>query len=293
MLLSARGQEHAKASGTMRAPLNTEQIQSFRNFIWNFYKKNGRSFPWRYTDEPYHIVVSEVMLQQTQTFRVEPKYEQFISQFQTFEKLANASLQDVLIAWQGLGYNRRAKMLQQLAMRVTNEYKGILPANVAQLAELPGIGPATASSICAFAFNMPTIFIETNIRTVFIAHFFAAQREVHDRDILPLVEAALDKSNPREWYYALMDYGVFLKKQYNNKIATQSVHYVRQSPFEGSDRQIRSRILRTVLAATSISISELLIAEIDTERVTRIIDQMIKEGLLNKDSETMSIGTGK
>ncbi len=274
-------------------PLNTEQIKSFRQFIGDFYQKNGRTFPWRYADDPYHIVVSEVMLQQTQTSRVEQKYEQFIARFNNFEELATASLQEVLIAWQGLGYNRRAKLLQQLAIHVMQDFNGTLPADEEQLAELPGIGPATASSICAFAFNMPTLFIETNIRTVFIAHFFASEQEVHDRDILPLVEATLDKSSPREWYYALMDYGVFLKKQCNNKIATQSAHYVRQSPFEGSDRQIRSRILRTVLAANKITLHELLIAEIDAERTARIIDQLIKEGLLKQTGPTVSIGENK
>lgn len=274
-------------------PLSPNQIQSFRALIWDFYRQYGRTFPWRHTDDPYRIVVSEVMLQQTQTFRVEPKYEQFIAQFKTFEELANGSLQEVLIAWQGLGYNRRAKLLQQLALQVTKEFGGILPANVKQLSELPGIGPATASSICAFAFNMPTLFIETNIRTVFIAHFFASKQEVHDRDILPLVEATVERSNPREWYYALMDYGVFLKKQYNNKIAMQSAHYVRQSPFEGSDRQIRSRILKTVLAATAIPIDKLLTTEIDKERANRIIDQLIKEGLLEKNGDYLSINECK
>lgn len=273
----------------MPSPLKSKDIQAFQAQIWDYYRCYGRTFQWRETSDPFHIVVSEVMLQQTQTFRVEPKFEQFINSFPTFKSLANASLADVLIVWQGLGYNRRARFLQQLAMQVINEFDGILPANPAQLETLPGIGKATASSICAFAFNKPTVFIETNIRTVFIAHFFKQQEKVHDRDIMPLVQQTIDHLNPREWYYALMDYGVYLKKLSNNKIALQSAHYVRQSPFEGSDRQIRSNIIKMILSKTSLAIDELLVDEADKERTARIIEQLIKEGFLKKEGQILSI----
>jgi len=149
--------------------LSLRKIKSFRACIWDYYYAFGRTFAWRNTDNPYHIVISEIMLQQTQTFRVEPKFEQFVAQFPNFETLAAASLRDILLVWQGLGYNRRAKMLQQIAQRIVDEFNGTLPADPEILVGLPGIGKATASSICAFAFNMPTIFIETNIRTVFIS----------------------------------------------------------------------------------------------------------------------------
>lgn len=266
------------------------QLRSFKALVWDFYQQYGRHFPWRNIDNPYHIVISEVMLQQTQTFRVEPKYEEFIHAFNNFESLATASLHDVLSVWQGLGYNRRAKMLHLLAQKIVAEHNGILPAKPEILETLPGIGKATASSICAFAFNLPTVFIETNIRTVFIAHFFKNKQEVHDREIIPLVRQTVDQTNPREWYYALMDYGVFLKKQTKNKMAKQSSHYTRQSRFEGSDRQIRGAILKALIKAKTMHSQDLInVINKDPERTKCIIEQLIKEELIQQLNDQLSI----
>ena len=189
------------------------QIAAFKEFIWDFYHQNKRDFAWRHVDNPYYVVVSEIMLQQTQTHRVITKYEEFIGAFATFESLAAASLRDVLTVWQGLGYYRRARFLHQLAQIVVNEYNGVLPQDPKILQTLPGIGPNTAGSICAFAFNKEVVFIETNIRTVFIDSFFRDKENVTDKELLPLITMTLDQENPREWYYALMDYGVFLKSR--------------------------------------------------------------------------------
>ena len=223
--------------------LKASDVQAFRQVIYSHYEEHGRTFPWRKTRNPYYILVSEVMLQQTQVDRVTEKYQQFIKSFPDISALARAPLKKVLKVWQGLGYNRRALALKKIAQIVTKQYNGKIPRTVAELIALPGIGPATASEILAFAFNRPTVFIETNIRSVFIHFFFPDRENVSDSEILPLVEKTLDRSHPRKWYYALMDYGVTLKKNHANP-SRKSAHYNKQSPFNGSNRQVRGKILR-------------------------------------------------
>jgi A/G-specific adenine glycosylase len=265
-----------------------QKLASFRNFIWTFYEKEGREFEWRNVDNPYYVLVSEIMLQQTQTYRVEPKYRAFIDAFPDLESLASASLRDVLGMWQGLGYNRRGKFLHQAAQRVMQEFRGNLPDDPAILVTLPGIGKNTAGSISAFAFNKPTIFIETNIRTVFIHSFFKDQAEVHDNLILPLVEQTVDHDNPREWYYALMDYGVHLKKMVPNP-SRRSKHHVVQSKFEGSDRQIRGAIIRALVQRPALSESELSVICNHDARVPNIIQELEQEQLIERDNDLFSI----
>lgn len=255
-------------------------ITQFKEFIWNFYHQNKRDFAWRNIENPYFVVVSEIMLQQTQTSRVITKYEEFIMAFPTFQALADASLRDVLRVWQGLGYYRRARFLHQLAQKVINEYGGILPHNVQALQTLPGIGPNTAGSVCAFAFNQSVVFIETNIRTVFIDSFFCNEEGVTDKKLLPLIAQSIDHDNPREWYYALMDYGVFLKSRQVNP-SRKSAHYTKQSKFEGSNRQIRAHILKIITEKEIVTHEDLLKAvNKDVERVEKIIDQLLSEGFL-------------
>lgn len=241
--------------------------------------------PWRQTRDPYRIVVSEVMLQQTQVPRVIGKYRQFIKIFPTIKFLAVAPLSDVLRAWQGLGYNRRAVLLKQFAEKIVSEYKGRIPADREILKTLPGIGEATSGSLCAFAFNMPVVFIETNIRSVFIHHFFQDKEKISDKEIFPLVERALDRDNPREWYYALMDYGVHLKATLPNP-GRKSRHYVKQSAFHGSDRQIRSTIVKVLLAKGRVREENLFPAVCaDRERLKKIIRSMSRDGLITRVQE--------
>lgn len=260
--------------------MQNNTITSFQQFIWDFYREQGRLFAWRNNVNPYHVVVSEIMLQQTQTYRVEPKYEQFIAQFPDFQTLAAAPLRDVLAAWQGLGYNRRGKYLQQIAQKVVTDFNGILPDDPAILETFPGIGKGTAGSICAFAFNRPTIFIETNIRTVFIHSFFYNQDKIHDKELLPLIADALDHENPREWYYALMDYGVYLKKLCINP-SRKSKHHTKQSKFEGSDRQIRGKIIKLLTEHVSLDNNQLLqLVQKEKQRVVRILGELQCEQLI-------------
>jgi A/G-specific adenine glycosylase len=232
--------------------LSPQKIAGFRRTIYRHYRQNARDFAWRRTTNPYRILVSEFMLQQTQTERVALKYQQFLQRFPDFKTLAASSLRDVLEVWQGLGYNRRAKMLGETARIVVNEYGGKLPRDVDDLRRLPGIGPATAAAIAAFGFSQPAVLLETNIRRVFIHFFFPTQQAVKDAQIIPLVQATLDRVDPRHWYYALMDYGVMLKK--NGKNANhQSAHYQKQPPFEGSNRQVRGAVLKTLLVKPKIT----------------------------------------
>ena len=276
-------------SSLSKKKLCKNKIAPFQSFIWGFYKTFGRSFTWRNTDNPYHVVVSEIMLQQTQTHRVTQKYEQFTDEFPHFESLAQASLRDVLSLWQGLGYNRRAQYLQKTAQKVVHEYNGQLPDNPAELETFPGIGKYTAGSICAFAFNKPTVFVETNIRTVYIYSFLPKAHTVSDNELLPLVAATVDHNNPREWYYALMDYGAWLKKKHVNP-TRKSSHYTRQSKFEGSDRQIRGRIIKILIEQNFMMENQLVnILDKDKDCVVKILQQLDSEGLIQKTKKGFSI----
>lgn len=237
--------------------LTCEQITQFQKTIYDFYKKNKRYFIWRDTISPYTIVISEVMLQQTQTARVVPKFENWLKKYPDFTTLAQASKHDVLTAWSGLGYNRRGLALLQIAQIVMQDFNGNLPANPDILQKLPAIGPNTAGSICAFAFNLPVVFIETNIRTVFTHTFFPQQVGISDKQLLPLIEQTIDQENPRDWYYALMDYGVYLK-QHVPKINSASKHYTKQSKFIGSKREIRGAIIKILTELKAVDWENLI-----------------------------------
>jgi A/G-specific adenine glycosylase len=269
--------------------LSTDEIRIFQQKIYDYFNLHRRNLPWRQTTNPYHIVVSEMMLQQTQVERVVDKYQEFIRIFPDWSALARASLKDVLNVWQGLGYNRRALALKQCSEKVISDYRGELPKNPDELCTLPGIGKATAGEILAFAFNIPGVFIETNIRRVYIHEFFDGAENVKDTKIFPLVEATLDRKNPREWYWALMDYGSMLKKKVENP-NRRSAHYTRQQPFGGSDRKIRGIILRTILRKVSASEQDLLYETgADQKRLTGILEKMAGEGLLRERDGLYSI----
>lgn len=242
--------------------------------------------PWRHTPTPYFVLVSEVMLQQTQVPRVMPKFAEFTQKFPHFTALANAPLGDVLAAWNGLGYNRRAKFLWRAAQIVQSDFGGELPKSVHDLTKLPGIGPNTAGAIMAYAYNMPVAFIETNIRTVFIHHFFThSPRAVTDTAIKELVIAALPADNTRQWYWALMDYGTHLKATAGTQL--HRVHgYRAQSKFSGSRRQIRGQVIRLLLN-DSLGQQELK-TTIGDERLDGVIEDLIKEGLIIRANGLLS-----
>lgn len=265
--------------------MGPEIIKVFQEIIYNYYKNNAREFPFRKNITPYNVLVSEVMLQQTQTGRVSEKFLNFTAKFANFQELADASLEDVLKAWQGLGYNRRAVALKTISEKIVNEYNGKLPKDIETLQSFPQIGHNTASSVVAFAYNLPTIFIETNIRRVYIYFFFPGNNSVKDNEILKLVQKTMNFKNPREWYYALMDYGVMLKKTHP-ELNKRSAHYKKQSKFEGSNRELRGRILKMLLKQQPLS-EEKIINKLQKkpEKTKKILEILMKEGFIEKKGE--------
>lgn len=231
----------------------------FQKKIWDFYTKEGRhDLPWRKTHNPYAIFVSEVMLQQTQVDRVVPKYRAFLKVFPNVRVLASAELRDVLALWSGLGYNRRALYLKRAAEAIVSKHKGIFPKDPEVLETLPGVGPYTARAIATFSHDVPYIFIETNIRRVFLSEFFPRSTKVPDAKLFPLIEAMLPKDiSVREWYWALMDYGSSLTSTKKNP-NKRSAHYVKQSTFAGSVREVRGAMLRELTGKRSLSKKKLL-----------------------------------
>ncbi len=267
----------------------------FRKTIWKFYEKHGRhDLPWRKTRDPYKILVSEVMLQQTQVERVIPFYKNFLKKFPTVRSLASAPLSEVLIAWQGLGYNRRAKMLHSAAKEIVKKYKGIFPKTVEELEELPGIGSYTARAVAAFAYNQDVVFVETNLRTVAMHYFFASRTDISDKEILAVLAQAYPKESTkaelktdaarafgaREWYSALMDYGAHLKRA-GVRINKKSASYSKQSQFSGSSRQARGAILKALVLGPRQA--DFLIELLGPDRKDQLISQlasMTKEGMI-------------
>ncbi|HLC97131.1 MAG TPA: A/G-specific adenine glycosylase [Candidatus Nanoarchaeia archaeon] len=261
---------------------------SFRSTIYHHYYEKGRKLAWRHVKYSYKVLVSEFMLQQTQVKRVKDYFPAFIKKFPTFKALAHSKSSEVIKAWSGLGYNRRALFLKKTAEIVSEKFKGKLPDDIDTLQSLPGIGHATACEIAAFAFNKPVIFIETNIRTVFIHFFFKNKSKVDDKEVIKLVEKTLDKKNPRDWYYALMDYGVMLKQKYPNP-NRKSKQYYKQPKFEGSNRQVRGQILK-LLGKKNVSKEE-LIRKIDRDSILtiKILEGLEREGFVEKKKKRYRI----
>jgi len=247
--------------------------------MYAHYRKHGRTLPWRKTRDPYRILVSEIMLQQTQVERVIPFYKKFLKRFPTPRSLQRARLADVLKEWQGLGYNRRAKFLHEAAKVIA---KNGFPKELAEIEQLPGVGHYTARAVVAFAWNEPVVMLETNIRTVFLHHFFKNRKKVSDADILRYIVVTLDSKNPKRWYSALMDYGAYLK-QSGVRLNAKSTHYAKQSKFEGSFRQLRGQILKEALKNGKVDIKKFAKELRKPEKILRVMaHSLVKEKLLVK-----------
>ncbi len=276
-----------------RTRLTFAQVRRFRKKIYSYYRANGRDLPWRKTKNPYRILLSEIMLQQTQAERVIEKYRAFLAAFPDFSKLAGAPLREVLVLWQGLGYNRRALALKSLAQKIMNERGGRLPSDPEELLALPGVGRYTAGAVAAFAFNKPVVFLDTNIRRVFIHEFFRKGKDVDDRNIIPLIEQTMDAENPKKWYNALMDYGAMLTKGCGNP-NRRSAHYTRQGPFENSNRQVRGKILKVLVKDSPLSAAQIVkLTGMDKERVRKNLVQLEKEGFIQKNGRTFLLGAAE
>ena len=265
-------------------------IPQFQRKILNWYKKHKRDLPWRKTSDPYKILVSELMLQQTQISRVLPKYKLFLNEFPNIKVLAQASDRKLLKIWEGLGYWKRALFLRETARKILKEYKGKFPQDAKILQKLPGIGPYTARALLCFAFKKKEAFLDTNIRRVYLHFFFPKRKKVSDREILFIAQKALWKKDPRVWHWALFDYGAVVLKDKN--INRKSLHYQKQSPFEGSLRYFRTKAVRFLLSQEKISHKSLEIflqKEIKNKKkpytLKDIVASLLKDKLIKKSKE--------
>jgi A/G-specific adenine glycosylase len=271
-------------------------IPTFQKHILAWYRKNQRSMPWRKTHDPYKILVSEIMLQQTQVSRVIPKYKEFLAAFPTVQTLAKAPEKKLLKVWSGLGYWRRARFLKETAKVVVKDYGGKFPHTPQELITLPGIGPYTAGAVACFAFNNPTAFIDTNIRRVYLHFFFADKTDVSDREILTIAKKAVWKKDPRIWHYALFDYGATQLK--DKSINKRSRHYVKQSQFTGSFRSFRTLAVKTLLKNPKNKIAKAALLDLLEDAIRQaekdyaaqeIIDSLLKDKLIKRSTNSFSL----
>ena len=286
--------EHAGASGGAEL---TPELRAFVEFVAKKGRELYRDLPWRRTYDPYAIWISEVMLQQTQVSRVDGRWQRWLERFPTVDALAAAAPSDVLEEWQGLGYNRRALSVHRAAQAIS-EAGGVFPQDPKELVKLPGIGPATAAGIRAFAFNLHGVYLETNVRTVFLHELYPQAEGVPDSELVPLVEltcpasvanaadAAATALTPRSWYYALLDYGAYLKKTIPNP-SRRSKSHIKQSRFEGSHRQKRAELLRVLLAHKDEGGAEFdtlhqELCQIEVNAGRETLDELVTLGLLEE-----------
>ena len=264
--------------------LSSEQRVStlllFSQAVWDFYRQHGRPFPWRETSDPYAVLLSELMLQQTQTQRVLPKYVEFLSVWPDFQSMAASSLLEVLTRWKGLGYNRRALALRTIAS-ATETFGWTLPDDQAQLLQFPMIGSSTAAAILAFCHGQPSVYLETNIRRVLIHQFFPGEEKVEDKNLRPILQELINlQTDFKHWYYALMDLGVYFKKNLANP-NRRSAQYVLQGKFENSNRQIRGMLLLLFTERGSLRKDQLYESlPFEPERIDECLEALRKEGFI-------------
>lgn len=262
--------------------LTDARIKAFQDKIFTFYEENGRDLPWRETTDPYRILVSEIMLQQTQVSRVVPKYEGWMERWPTPEDLAEADLQEVLSYWKGLGYNNRAKRLRNAAQMIVEEYDGQVPEDSEKLQELPGVGPYTAHAIMIFAHNADEVTVDANIRRILI-HEFDLDEDVSDDELYDIADQLLPEGRSRQWHNALMDYGALEKTSRETGISPKTT----QSSFEGSRRYYRSKILDALLEEDRSQ--DWLEDNIETEEVEDILADLEDEGMVAQDGAVYRI----
>ena len=262
----------------------------FQELIWEKGRELYRDMPWRQDTNPYYVLVSEIMLQQTQVDRVRVKFHEFMALFPDINALSSASLAAVLTSWSGLGYNRRAKFLHEAARMIVDEFGGTFPDTKQELVKLPGVGVNTAGAILTYSFNQPVVFIETNIRTVYFHHFYQDQQMISDKELAAVVADTIDREHPREWYWALMDYGSYLKKN-GIGLLDKSTHYKKQTPLKGSVREVRGLILKA-LTVRDMEMSELQRAMPDDERFDVALQGLTKDGLVTRSGQRLHLTQG-
>lgn len=288
--------KHRTAKIPATTKINAQKINAFKQTIRSYYKKHGRSFPWRESTNPYHILVSEIMLQQTQADRVVRFYNRFIETLPTVYALATAPKNLLLTLWKGLGYNRRALQLQKTAQIIISKHRGVVPHSLTALTSLPGVGNATAGDIRSFAFNKSAVVVETNIRTAVIYFFFnntsAKDSLVSESEIESIIKQSLPTRGIRNWYFGLMDYGAMLKKKHGNLSSRASI-YTKQKSFKGSQRELRAALLFKIHEASIHETALLKFAsKINKDRkqeVPAILDKLAQEGFIKKIKKTWYI----
>ncbi len=276
-------EEEARLYAHQTFARNPEGLLAFKTLILAFYAEHGRPFVWRETSDPYRILVSEVMLQQTQTGRVLPKYEAFLLRWPSFSSLAEASTEELLSVWKGLGYNRRALNLRRSA-RMTEEWGWTIPNDRTLIDSLPGVGKATSAALRSFCFGEKSVYLETNIRRVLLTCFYPDEEEVKDKELELLLEKlSMIVEDMKSWYYALMDYGVLLKALFPNA-NKRSAHYTKQSKFENSNRQIRGLLIHLLTDTGSKPLSTIydLLPSFEDERIRASLGQLEKEGFVQE-----------
>lgn len=256
------------------------QIKSFQKFILSWYAKNRRDLPWRNTRDPYKILVSEIMSQQTQISRVVPKYNLWLKRFPTVQDLATAKVSQVLIAWSGLGYNRRGLYLQKCAQEIITKYNGKFPQTEKDLLRLPGIGEYTARAILCFAFNRQIVVIDTNIKKVIAVHFYNGK--VPEKNALEtFAHKLLPKGRAYAWNQALMDYAA-------RELKKEKIAIPKQSAFKNSRRYYRGQIIKYLVTnskATRKDFSQLFKETISNESIEKILQGLISDKLIIQDKK--------
>lgn len=265
--------------------ISQKQIKSFHKKIFEFYKEHKRNLPWRKTTNPYYIMISEIMLQQTQVPRVIEKYDKWIQQFPKVEDLAQAELKLVLQLWSGLGFNSRGKRLQDTAKIISKKYKGIVPNTPEELETLPGIGPYTSKAILIFANNENIATVDTNIRRILI-HEFKLSEDLNNKEIQKIAEQILPKGKSRDWHNALMDYGTTIITARKSGIKSKG----KQSTFKGSRREVRAGILKNILNEEKITVQKAKKLFPKTQyNVKEILEELVSEEIITKNKNTYEI----
>ena len=289
--------ERAAAEGTapegaaISSAIGPAEAAAFRALVYAKAAACWRDLPWRRTADPYAILVSELMLQQTQVARVVPKYEAWMARFPDASSLAAAPTEEVLALWSGLGYNRRALALHRAARAIVDEFGGLPPRDEASLRSLPGVGAYTSRAVLAFAFDIPSPFLETNIRTVFLKHFFPGQEGVKDAELEAVALATLDRSAPRRWYTALMDYGAEIKRAEGNH-SVRGASYKKQAPFATSFRRVRGAVLKSLVEKGSVGIEELYGSlPFSRETIEKGARALVAEGFARYEAGSLTISS--
>ncbi|MFW9845721.1 MAG: Fe-S cluster assembly protein HesB [Candidatus Thorarchaeota archaeon] len=266
----------------MTSKISSDSIRGFQKKVMDWWEENARDLPWRRDPSPYNVLVSEVMLQQTQVSRVVPKYNEFTKAFPNMESLASAETKELLKVWSGLGYNRRAIWLREAARQIIEN--GEFPQSMDELRRLKGVGPYTSRSILIFAFNRDLAAVDTNIRRVLIACGFANE-EMTACQLQEVADILLLTGRSRDWHNALMDYGSDVLPARSTGIAPTSS----QSKFSGSSRQVRGAIIRFLQNVESLSIDQLRLQleeeGIHSKGLDSVLNSLIQEGFIDSIGE--------